>query len=86
MTHKITFYPEGNADTCLVEPENGEILLFDYADRHGDDEEARLRVDLSAALQEKLEARGRDGFDVVASRPRRAAPSPSCSASGQPCS
>jgi len=27
-----------------------------------------------------------DGFDVVASRPRRAAPSPSCSASGQPCS
>lgn len=66
MTHKITFYPEGNADTCLVEPENGEILLFDYADRHGDDEEARLRVDLSAALQEKLEARGRDGFDVVA--------------------
>ena len=21
MAHKITFYPEGNADTCLVEPE-----------------------------------------------------------------
>lgn len=66
MAHKITFYPEGNADTCLVEPENGEMLLFDYADRHGDDEVARLRVDLSAALQEKLEAAGRDGFDVVA--------------------
>ncbi len=66
MAHKITFYPEGNADTCLVEPENGELLLFDYADRHGDDEVAKLRVDLSAALQEKLEAAGRDGFDVVA--------------------
>ncbi len=66
MAHKITFYPEGNADTCLFEPENGEMLLFDYADRHGDDEMARLRVDLSAALQEKLEDAGRDGFDVVA--------------------
>ncbi|MEJ7816565.1 MAG: MBL fold metallo-hydrolase [Rubrobacter sp.] len=66
MAHRITFYPEGNADTCLVEPENGEMLLFDYADRHGDDEAARLRVDLSAALEEKLEAAGRDGFDVVA--------------------
>jgi beta-lactamase superfamily II metal-dependent hydrolase len=66
MAHKITFYPEGNADTCLVEPENGEMLLFDYADRHGDDEAARLRVDLSAALREKLETAGRKGFDVVA--------------------
>ena len=42
------------------------MLLFDYADRQGDDEAASLRVDLSAALQEKLEAAGRDGFDVVA--------------------
>ena len=66
MAHKTTFYPEGNADTCLVEPDNGEMLLFDYADRHGDDEVARLRVDLSAALQEKLETSKRDGFDVVA--------------------
>jgi len=64
--HKITFYAEGNADTCLVEPDNGEMLLFDYADRHGDDEVAKLHVDLSAALEEKLDAAGRDGFDVVA--------------------
>jgi hypothetical protein len=42
------------------------MLLFDYADRHGDDEVAKLRVDPSAALEEKLEASGRDGFDVVA--------------------
>jgi hypothetical protein len=66
MEHRITFYPEGNADTCLVEPNNGEMLLFDYADRHGDDEAAKLRVDLSDALGEKLEAAGRNGFDVVA--------------------
>jgi len=66
MAHKITLYPEGNADTCLVEPENGEMLLFDYADRHGDDEVEKLRVDLSATLEEKLEVAGRDGFDVVA--------------------
>jgi beta-lactamase superfamily II metal-dependent hydrolase len=66
MAHRVTFYPEGNADTCLVEPDGGEMLLFDYADKHGEDEEGDLRVDLSAALREKLEAAGRDGFDVVA--------------------
>ncbi len=66
VAHKITFYPEGNADTCLVEPDGGGMLLFDYADRHSENEEGDLRVDLSAALGEKLEAGGRDGFDVVA--------------------
>lgn len=66
MAHKITFYPEGNADTCLVEPDGGRMLLFDYADKHNKDEQGDLRVDLSAALGEKLESAGRDGFDVVA--------------------
>lgn len=63
MAHKITFYPEGNADSCLVEPEGGGLLLFDYADKHV---EGGLEVDLSAALGGKLEESGRDGFDVVA--------------------
>jgi len=63
MAHKATFYPEGNADTCLIEPEGGGLLLFDFADKHV---EGGLEVDLSAALGEKLEESGRDGFDVVA--------------------
>lgn len=66
MAHEITFYPEGNADTCLIEGEGGSLLLFDYADYHKPDDEDDLRVDLAAALREKLEASGRDGFDVVA--------------------
>jgi beta-lactamase superfamily II metal-dependent hydrolase len=66
VAHKATFYPEGNADTCLIEPEGGGLFFFDYADKHNDEDDGDLRVDLSAALGEKLEASGRDGFDVVA--------------------
>lgn len=66
MAHEITFYPEGNADTCLIEGEGGSLLLFDYADYHKPDDDGDLRVDLAATLGEKLEASGRDGFDVVA--------------------
>jgi hypothetical protein len=63
MAHEITFYPEGNADTCLIEPEGGSLLLFDFADKHV---EGGLEVDLSAALRGNLYDSGRDGFDVVA--------------------
>ncbi len=63
MAHKITLYPEGNADTCLIEPEGSGLLLFDFADKHV---EGGLEVDLSAALRKKLQESGRDGFDVVA--------------------
>lgn len=31
MGQKLTFYPLGNAETCLLELENGGKLLFDYA-------------------------------------------------------
>lgn len=63
MSHQVTFYPEGNADTCLIEPEDGRLLLFDFADKHV---EGSLEVDLSTPLVEKLAEAGRDGFDVVA--------------------
>ena len=42
MAHRISFYPEGNADACLVEPDGGGMLLFDYADKHGEDEEGQI--------------------------------------------
>src|SRR5688500_3799698 len=64
MAHKVTFYPESNADTCLIEPEGGGLLLFDFADKHV--EGGGFEVDLSEALGRKLEDSGRDGFDVVA--------------------
>lgn len=63
--HTITFYPLGNADTCLVELEGGKKLLFDYAAMRGDKDDD-LRADLPEELRGKLRKAGRDYFDVVA--------------------
>ena len=32
---KLTFYPLGNADTCLIDLADGRKVLFDYADADG---------------------------------------------------
>ena len=29
---RLTFYPLGNADTCLIDLANGKKVLFDFAD------------------------------------------------------
>lgn len=31
MSQTITFYPIGNAETCLLKLGNGKKILFDYA-------------------------------------------------------
>lgn len=62
--HKLTFFPLGNADCCLVDLANGQKLLFDYAHCRNADDKADLRVDLAAALREDLARR--DYYDVVA--------------------
>lgn len=64
--HKLTFFPSGNADSCLVDLAGGEKLLFDYANMHDPDDSADRRIDLAIALQDDLEQAGRDSFDVVA--------------------
>ncbi len=66
MAHKITVFPEGNADSLLVELHDGRKLLFDYANRHDPEDESNRCVDLAAALKERLVAARRDAFDVVA--------------------
>lgn len=63
--HTITFYPLGNADTCLVELEGGKKLLFDYANMRGG-KDGDLRSDLPKELRSKLKKADRDSFDVVA--------------------
>jgi len=30
--HRLTFYPLGNADCCLIDLANGQKILFDYGD------------------------------------------------------
>jgi hypothetical protein len=64
--HKLTFYPLGNADSCLIELEKGKMLLFDYANLRDPENEADPRIDLSAELHNTLEAAKRDYLDVVA--------------------
>ncbi len=64
--HRLTFYNLGNADSYLVELDRGGMLLFDYAATRVPGDRGDLRVDLPGALRDKLEEKGRDGFDVVA--------------------
>jgi beta-lactamase superfamily II metal-dependent hydrolase len=54
MKHKITFYPIGNADTTLIELNNGDKILFDYANMRCADDEGDKRIDLPAALNKAV--------------------------------
>ena len=63
---KVTFYPLGNADSTLLELADGRLLLHDYCSRKDSNDEEDKRTDLAAALKDKLKAKNRDSFDVVA--------------------
>ena len=64
--HKLTFYPLGNADCCLIDLENGQKILFDYADVGDSDDDDDLRIDLPEKLRNDLEEAEKDSYDVVA--------------------
>lgn len=64
--HKITFFPLGNADCCLIDLDNGRKMLFDYAHCRNPEDDKDLRIDLFAALHENLATANRDYFDVTA--------------------
>lgn len=64
--HKLTFFPSGNADTCLVDLAAGEKLLFDYANMRDPNDRYDRRINLATALRDDLEQADRDSFDVVA--------------------
>jgi hypothetical protein len=63
---RLTFYPLGNADTCLIDLANGRKLLFDYADERNPDDDDDKRIDLPKALRDDLKAAKRDSYDVLA--------------------
>jgi hypothetical protein len=63
---KLTFYPLGNADCCLIDLANGKKILFDYANMRDPNDEDDRRFDLPKALREDLEAAERDYYDAVA--------------------
>jgi len=64
--HKLTFYPLGNADCCLIELDGGKKILFDYANTRDPEDNEDLRCDLPTLIREHLESENRDYFDVVA--------------------
>jgi len=66
MMPQLTFYPLGNADTCLIDLANGRKLLFDYADERNPDDEDDKRIDLPKTLRDDLKAAKREFYDVVA--------------------
>jgi hypothetical protein len=64
--HKVTFYPLGNADCCLIDLKDGDKkLLFDYANCRDANDRYDLRIDLAETLKRNLEDVNRDYFDVV---------------------
>lgn len=64
--HKITFYPLGNADSCLIDLANGSKLLFDYAHTKDSEDDDDKRIDLKSEILNNLEDADKDYFDVVA--------------------
>jgi hypothetical protein len=62
---KLTFFPLGNADSCLIDLANGRKLLLDYADERNPDDDEDECIDLPKALRDDLKAAKRDDYDVV---------------------
>ena len=60
----ISFFPVGNADTCLLTTDNGQQLLFDFAAPKNQGGEDR-RIELDKELKDRLARSGRDYYDVV---------------------
>jgi len=63
---KLTFFPLGNADCCLIDLAGGQKLLFDYAAVRDPSDDQDRRIDLPGVLRQDLEASGRKSYDVVA--------------------
>ena len=64
--HKLTFYPLGNAETLLVDLDNGRKVLVDYANKREPDNRYDLRCDLPNLLKDDMKAADRDYYDAVA--------------------
>ncbi|MGK7958842.1 MAG: hypothetical protein AB4063_26815 [Crocosphaera sp.] len=63
---KLTFYPIGNGDSCLIELDNEQLILIDYANLGDTNDDEDLRIDLESEIKATLEEKNRDSIDVVA--------------------
>lgn len=62
MTHKVTFFPIGNADSSLIELKNGKIIQIDFANMNDKSDPNDKRIDLAVTLNEIVT---KEYFDVV---------------------
>lgn len=60
----ITFYPSGNADTCLLSLENGKRVIYDYANMYVANDDNDLRIDLESEIRVSL--LGENEIEVLA--------------------
>ena len=63
---KLTFFPIGNADTCLIELQDGRRMLVDFADMADKNDKSDKRCDLSALLSDDFEDAEVDEYLIVA--------------------
>ena len=63
---KVTFYPLGNADTCLVRLDNDKLFVFDYADKRNPEDPTDKRIDLKQSFREDIGFPNRKYVDVLA--------------------
>ena len=63
---KLTFFPLGNADCCLIDLSGGQKLLFDFADTHDPSDPDDKRIDLTTELRQDLDASQKVCYEVVA--------------------
>ena len=63
---KLTFFPLGNADCCLVDLAGGQKMLFDYAATRDASDRNDRRIDLPRTLRGDLDNAGRNHYEVVA--------------------
>lgn len=65
-THRLNFFPLGNADCCRIDLDSGDQILIDYAAMRDPNCKDDLRIDLPGELRKDLDARKRDYYNVVA--------------------
>ena len=63
---KLTFFPVGSADTCLIELQSGERMLVDFADMADTGDDSDKRCDLTSLLSEDFEEAGVEEYRIVA--------------------
>jgi len=63
---KITFYPLGNADSYLIQTDQNNFFLFDFAEMKNPDENDDKRIPLKVSIKTDINWPSRSSIDVLA--------------------